>query len=101
MSGIRIIDWRQVPRNSLIGFCKVALPSGMTIADIAIHRSEQGLWASPPSKPMVGRDGVAMKDDNGKVKYSPLIEFTDKQTRDRFSTAVVAALIAEYPEVGV
>ncbi len=54
--------------------------------------------ASPPSKPMVGRDGVALTDANGKVKYSPLVEFTSKEIRERFSSAVVEALRAAHPE---
>ena len=34
----------------------------------------------------------------GFVKYSPVIEFTDKETRDRFSNAVLAALIEFAPD---
>ena len=34
---------------------------------------------------------------HGKTKYSPVIEFTDRETRDRFSNAVLAALIEFAP----
>src|ERR1700682_415042 len=98
MSGGRILDWRALRKNSLIGFAKVQLPSGMVIADVTVLTREGGAWASPPSKPMIGRDGSVMKDANGKIKYQPIIEFTSKEVRDKFSRAVVEALRAAHPE---
>ena len=32
------------------------------IADVTVLVGENGPWASPPGKPMVGRDGVVMKE---------------------------------------
>lgn len=68
MSAIRILDWRPLRKNSLLGFVKVELPSGMIIADVTVLMGERGPWASPPSKSMIDRDGVAMKDANGKLR---------------------------------
>ncbi len=96
---IKILDWRPMARNSLLGFAKVEFPSGMVIADVTILKGERGPWAAPPSKPMVGRDGTVMKDDAGKVKYSPIIEFTSKEIRNRWSDAVIEAMRAAHPEV--
>jgi hypothetical protein len=83
-SAVRILDWRELRRNSLVGFAKVELPSGMVIT------GERGPWASPPSKPMITRDGTVMKDAAGEIKYAPTIEFTSKEVRDRWSAAVIA-----------
>ena len=70
MTGIvKILDWRPLKKNSLLGFAKVELPSGMVISDVTILTGEHGPWASPPSKPMIDRDGVAMKDAAGKLRY--------------------------------
>ncbi len=44
------------------------------------------------------KDGKLVVGDNGKTRYMPLIEFTDKPTRDRWSEAVIAALLAAHPE---
>ncbi len=96
---VKILDWRPMPKNSLLGFAKVALPSGMIIADVTILIGERGPWASPPTKPMIGRDGTAMKDRNGKPRFQPIIEFTSKEIRDRFSNAVIEALRTSHPEV--
>ena len=98
MASPKILDFRQVTKNSLVGFAKVEFPSGMVISDVTILQGEKGPWASPPSKPMVGRDGTVMKDDNGKVRYVPIIEFTDKATRNRWSDSVIEAMRAAHPE---
>ncbi len=98
MTSLKILDWREMRRNSLLGFAKVEFPSGMVISDVTILQGEKGPWASPPSKPMVGRDGTVMKDDNGKVRYVPIIEFTDKATRNRWSDSVIEAMRAAHPE---
>jgi hypothetical protein len=44
------------------------------------------------------RDDVSMKNQRGKIRYSPLIEFTSKEVRDRWSAAVIDAMRAAYPE---
>ncbi len=98
MSTIQIRDWRPMRKGSLLGFAKVELPSGMILSDVTILQGERGAWASPPSKPMIGRDGMAMKDASGKVKYQPLVEFTSKEVRDRFSAGVIDGLRAAHPE---
>jgi hypothetical protein len=95
----RILDWRPLRRNSLLGFAKVELPSGMIIVDVTILTGERGPWASPPSKPMLDRDGVVLRDEKNKVRYQPVIEFTSKNVRDRFSTQVIAALRESHPKV--
>jgi hypothetical protein len=48
---------------------------------------------------MLSKDGTALRDDAGKVRYSPIISFDTKQTRDRLSRAVVEALRHAHPEV--
>jgi hypothetical protein len=42
--------------------------------------------------------GIAMKDDAGKIRYAPFIEFRSKEIRDRWSSAVIDALRAAHPE---
>jgi DNA-binding cell septation regulator SpoVG len=95
---IQIRDWRALRKGSLLGFAKVELPSGMIIADVTILSGDRGPWASPPSKPMIDRDGVVLKDAGGKVRYSPIIEFSSKEIRDRFSAGVIDGLRAVHPE---
>ncbi len=98
MSAIQIRDWRPLRKGALLGFAKVELPSGMILADVAILAGDHGPWASPPSKPMLDRGGVALKDGAGKFKYAPIVEFVSAAVRDRFSGGVIDALRAAHPE---
>jgi hypothetical protein len=85
MSTIIIRQFKPMERTTLRGFAVVEFPSGLVINDVTVHTSNGKPWASPPSKPMVGRDGIALKDANGKARYQPVIEFKDKETRAHWS----------------
>jgi hypothetical protein len=50
------------------------------------------------SLPQVGRDGVLRRDEKGKAAYTPVIEFTDKATRDAFAARVIAVLLEICPD---
>jgi hypothetical protein len=39
-----------------------------------------------------------MRDEKQKIRYQPIIEFTSKNIRDRFSDQVIAALKLSHPE---
>ena len=81
-------------RNTLRGFAEINIVDiGMVIKDVALHTKNGSSWAQPPAKPQI-RDGVAVKDDAGKVQYVPIIEFGSREARDKFSTTVVAAVLA-------
>ncbi len=95
---ILVSDWKPLRKGALRGFCIATLPSGMILHEISVFATNGKAWCSPPSKPMVGRDGKVIVGDNGKTKYVPLIEFVDRPTRDRFSDAIIAALLAAHPE---
>jgi hypothetical protein len=93
-----MVAWKAVQKNSLRGFADIRLSNGLTIHDISIHTANGRAWASLPSKPMLGADGVAKRDDTtGKVKYVPILEWPDRQTADRFSAAVIDAIEAQHP----
>jgi hypothetical protein len=47
---------------------------------------------------LVDRDGNALRDQNGKMRYVPIIEFRSKEVRDRWSAAVVQAVELAHPE---
>jgi len=99
-ASIQVTEW--TPRSSggaLRGFAGVVTPSGYVFNECGIFEQNGRWWASPSSKPMIGRDGVALKDEKGKVKYAPVVSFTDKNTRNRWSDAVIAALHAAHPEL--
>jgi hypothetical protein len=55
-------------------------------------------WANLPSKPVLDQNGVHMTAENGKQMYAPFLEWSPKELRDRFSAAVVARVLDQYPE---
>jgi hypothetical protein len=94
-----IEDFRALRKNSLRGFVRVRLLSGMILHDVAIHAgSDNKAWAAPPSKAMIDREGHVLRDPDGKVRYVPMIAFATKEHRDRFSAVVVGAVREMHPE---
>jgi hypothetical protein len=92
-------EFSALRRNNLRGFAKVRLPSGMVIHDVAIHAGgDNKAWASPPSKPMIDREGHVLCDPDGKVRYVPVIAFATKKHRDRFSAVIMNAVRETHPE---
>ncbi len=96
-AGLTLIAWTPRPKNTMRGFAVVRLSSGLTIHDIAIHTGHGRSWVSLPSRPMLGADGAAKRDDAGKIKYVPILEWPDRATADRFSAAVIDAIEAQHP----
>lgn len=94
-----IEEFSAVTRNTLRGFCKVRMPSGMIIADVAVHVRDGRAWASPPSKPMLDRSGTQMKGADGKLLWVQLISFASREQRDRWSDAAIAAVRQSHPYV--
>lgn len=97
-ASLDLVEWKSLTKGSLRGFAAVRLRNGLTIHDIPVLTSNGKVWASLPSKPMIGKDGQPIIDaKTGKPKYQPILAWPDRATSDRFSEAVVAAIEAEHP----
>lgn len=94
---VSLLSWKSMPRNSLRGFATIRLGKSLSIKDVAIHSSHGRRWAQLPSKPMIDRDGAPQRDDKGKIKYVPLLEWLDRAVADDFSNSVIQAVEREYP----
>jgi hypothetical protein len=98
-TGFVVSDLKRMPNSgSLIGFLDVQLPSGMILHRCALFAKEGRSWVLPPAKSVMGRDGTVLKSATGKVQYEPTVSFIDRPTQDRWSAAVVAAVLAAHPE---
>lgn len=92
-------DWKPIGKNTLLGFCRVRLPSGMILHDVAVHMKNGKSWATPAGKPRLGRNGLQMTDTaTGKLLWTPIVAFETKQIGDRFSAQVVEALQRGFPD---
>lgn len=99
MSTVRILDWTPRQSGALRGFLDAEFPSGLVFHEIGVFEQNGKWWAAPASKPQVGRDGMALKEANGKTKYAPVVTFADKGRRDLWSSVVIAALRAAQPDL--
>ena len=93
---VTLIDWRPIRRNTLRGYAKVLLGSALMIADVPVNVTNGRSWAALPSKPIV-IDGRHAVDDAGKPLYQPVLEWASTSARNRFSAAVVAAVLQSFP----
>jgi hypothetical protein len=89
--------WRPVCRGSLHGFARIELPNGLWIDDVAVHVSGGRAWANLPARPMLGDDGVALRDDRGRIRYAPVLSWRDRAIAERWSDAVVALVRCAHP----
>ena len=97
MTDVIIEDFKPMTRNSLRGFARARMPSGVIYHDVAIHQRDGTRWASPASKPMIGAYGTQMRGTDGKAAWQPIISFVSKEVRDQFSRAIVAAVEIGFP----
>jgi hypothetical protein len=84
--------FRPFERATLRGFATIVLDNGIAILDVALHERNGKRWCSPPSRPMIDKERRLVIGDDGKIKYAPMIEFVDANTRFRWSDAAVAAI---------
>jgi hypothetical protein len=95
---IQIESLKPLRSNTLYGFCDIAIPEmRLRIFDLTVHEKNGRRWVGLPAKPQITRDGGVRRDDRGKTAYVPILEFTDKPTRDAFSDRVIAALLEFAP----
>jgi hypothetical protein len=84
--------------NTLVGFVTVVVPElRLKIFDLSVHEKNESRWVGMPGKAQIQRDGTVRKDERGKALYTPVIEFTDRATRDAFSARVIASLLEFAP----
>ena len=96
---IVISDWKSRQSGTLRGFFTTTLPSGLVLHELMLHERDDKWWISFPSKPMMGTDGIALRDERSKVRYgAPLVEFASPQARNRFSDQVLEALRQAPPQ---
>lgn len=94
---VTLLAWKPLRKNSLLGFASIELRGSLIIDDVTVHESNGKRWASLPSKPMLS--GLTVKTDAaGKPVYIPVLKWKDRDTSDRFSMGVIAAIEAEHPQ---
>lgn len=94
---VALLDWKEMKRNSLRGFAKIRVGKTLILHDVAVHTANGRRWASPAAKPQIDKDGAVLRDDRGKMKYVPIVEWGTREASDAFSAGVIAAVEREHP----
>jgi hypothetical protein len=88
--GFTVKEWKPYSKNTLLGFLSLELPSGLVLHDLTLHRRGDDRWLSMPAKSF---------DKDGAKGWAPLIEFSTKESRDKFQAAALSAMDAYFEEV--
>ena len=94
----RLLDWRPVQRNTLLGFARVQFGSGLIVSEIAIHVAGSRAWAQPPARAWI-EDNKLILTETGRPRWQPIIDFANHGVRASWSRQVLAALREARPEV--
>ena len=84
--------FRAFERNTLRGFCSLALgSSGLLIHECPVHCKNGKWWVAFPARPYEGKDGAQ--------HWQQLIEFGDPSSKARFQAQALEALRDKYPTI--
>src|SRR5215472_11166187 len=73
---VQVISFKPHVKNTLRGFCDLALPSvGLKINGATLHEKEGSRWITMPARPYE-KDGATM--------WAPIVEFDSKEARLAF-----------------
>jgi hypothetical protein len=99
---MKILGWQRLVKNTMRGIVdvEVAVEHGhpLGIYECIVHVGPNGPWVAFPSKVQLDRDGTVRRNlATGKPEYVNLLKWRDKDTRDKFSAAVIKLLLARHP----
>src|SRR5688500_9876377 len=91
---MKCIRFAPLARGSLQGFADLAMGSGLVMLGCSYHQVNGKRWVNPPSRPQLDSARKVIVGDNGKVTYTPVIEFLEPKVRQRWSVEALAAVDA-------
>ena len=95
---LRLRQWRPLRRSTLRGFASITVfPIGLDIDNVAVHARDGRCWASLPVRPTLDRDGRALRDAGGRVRYERPIRWATRRLTDRFSERLIEVICRMHP----
>lgn len=85
--GVTCLALRRIEKGSILGFCVLKINAwNLIVRDCKWMSGERGDWVALPSS--------SYTDKDGKKRYTPIVEFSDKEAARRFQDAAIAAVRA-------
>jgi len=95
---VKVDSFTPLKRNTLRGFLTATVPEvGIRLIDMPVHETNGRRWCGLPAKPQLSKDGVALRDDRGKIQYAPTVQFVCREIGNAFSERVIDALLEAPP----
>jgi hypothetical protein len=86
------VNFKRLERNSLRGFFDLALAAGVILRGCFLHEKNDRFWVGLPGKPYTAADGTQA--------WANIVDFRDKEHRDRFQEMATQAALAAYRRKG-
>jgi DNA-binding cell septation regulator SpoVG len=97
---IKILRVAALTGGAALAFFDVELASGLIVRDCKLMPGKNGgAWVATPTVKLLDRAGQPILAPNGKQAWRELVGFRDRQTRDKFTRAILAAFERQHPGV--
>jgi DNA-binding cell septation regulator SpoVG len=96
---VRFTEYRN-PSGTMLAFFSAELPSGMIVHGLKLMVGPKGRrFVGLPAIKRRDGDDRAMLDPSGKGIWDPVIEFSDRASRDRFGDLIIETLRVQHPQL--
>jgi DNA-binding cell septation regulator SpoVG len=93
------MGWKPLRKGALRGFASIRIGRALIVHDCPVLAGINGrCWATLPRRPVLDGESRHRRDDRGKPVYSQIAEWSERDMRERFSDAVVAAVQREHAD---
>jgi hypothetical protein len=95
---MRLISFKPIGLNGLIGHATIELAIGLRLIDCAVLNGKNGPWVALPAKPVLDRGGKQV-EAGGRRQYAPAAEWRDRQLQNKSSAQVLELVRQQHPDV--
>lgn len=92
-----LLNWRPFVRRSLRGFASVRYEK-LDIQDVSLHVQGDKRWCALPAKPLLQGDGAAIRNPDGRFRYTSILAWSTKEAAEFFSRWIIAEVERVHPD---
>lgn len=95
---VRIIETKLIQKGMLVASLTIGL-GRMILHEVQIFSANGTVWVNPPRRQQIGPGGLVVKGADGKVRWLPVVEWGDRDSKQRFQEGVISAFEAQHGPV--